>query len=175
MNLLKRWRGHEADGAGRGLARRPGGEAGLTQFRQEMDRVFDRVWRDFDQRARDAWAVPSALSDSDAWQWPAVDMAEDEHSITLRADVPGLGPEDLNVEIVGDSLTIRGSRQDEWNDDKHGVRRRERRFGSFVRTVPLPPYVDPDKIDAKYEKGTLSITLPKVPGRGPKRVTVKAS
>jgi len=90
--------------------------------------------------------------------------------------VPGLGPEDVEVELVGDdALTIRGQRQDEFSDEKRGVRRRERRCGSFVRTIALPPYVDADKVEAKYDKGTLSITLPKVAGKEPKRVTVTAA
>lgn len=143
-----------------------GGDRGLSRFRDEMDRAFDRVWRQFD---RDPF---SALTD--ASNWPSLDMAEDEKSVMLRADVPGLGPEDVTVEVSGNVLTIRGSRKDEWSEEKHGVHRRERTFGSFSRTVTLPTYVDADRIEAKYEKGILRITIPKVPGKGPKRVKVVA-
>jgi HSP20 family protein len=182
-NLIKRWRGskNNPDGGGGGgtsLAKRPqgGADTGLARFRDEMDRVFDRAWRDFEELARNPWSALPTFDDRGDWpQWPAIDVAEDEHNFTLRADVPGLGPDDVEVEVLGDTLTIRGQRQDEWSDDGRGVKRRERRCGSFVRTITLPPYVDPEKVQAKYDKGTVSITLPKVPGKGPKRVNVTAT
>src|SRR5688572_2603255 len=98
MNLIKRWRGSKDNNGGfdgGALAKRPsGGEFGLERFRDEMDRVFDRAWRDFERLARDPWSALSTFDDRNDWpQWPAIDVAEDEHNVTLRADVPGLGPE----------------------------------------------------------------------------------
>lgn len=107
-------------------------------------------------------------------EWPAIDVAEDEKAITVRADVPGLEPADLDVEVSGNLLTLRGKREDEWSESKAGVYRQERRSGSFARTISLPTYVQADKIEARYDKGTVTVTLPKQPGQGPKRVNITA-
>jgi HSP20 family protein len=177
MNLLKRWRGHHRDNGGNALVKHQGDHRGLVKggdfrdFRKEIDRVFDRVWRDFD---RDPWSALTSLPEQfgSVSNWPAVDVAEDENAVTLRVDVPGLDEKDLDVEVSGNLLTIRGSREDEWSGKKHGVRRRERVSGSFARTITLPSYVDSAKVEAKYEKGTLTVTVPKIPGHGPRRVQV---
>lgn len=182
MNLLKRWRGHDrnnasGNGGGNAIVEHRGDHRGLSKFRdlgdfrKQIDRAFDRVWRDFD---RDPWTALTSLPEQlgSISNWPAVDLAEDEKAVTLRVDVPGLDEKDLDVEVSGNMLTIRGSREDEWSGKKHGVRRRERISGSFARTITLPSYVDTAKVEAKYDKGTLTVTVPKIPGQGPKRVPV---
>lgn len=174
MNLLKRWRKHENQDD-QALDRHVGDHRGLARFgdfrdfRQEIDRAFDRVWREFD---RNPWSALTSLSEpwSSISNWPAVDMAENDKEVTVHVDVPGLDEKDLEVEVSGNLLTIRGSRQDEWSDKKHGIRRRERVSGSFARTITLPSYVDTQNVKAKYKKGTLNITVPKIPGQGPRRV-----
>jgi HSP20 family protein len=163
MKLLpKKWFGK---GEEHGLARH--GNGGLARFRHEMDRAFDRMWREFDR----GWKHTGPLAET--MEWPALDMAEDDKAVTLRADVPGLGPENVNVEVSGNLLTIRGSRSDEWSENKGGLHRRERRSGSFVRTVTLPSYVDAEKIEARYDKGVMTVSIPKLPGHGAKRIPVK--
>jgi HSP20 family protein len=174
MKLLKRWREQDRVGSGSNAIIRHNQHRGLTKaddFRKQIDRAFDRVWREFD---RDPWTALTSLPEElgSLSNWPAVDQAEDEHAITLRVDVPGLDEKDLDVEVSGNLLTIRGSREDEWNGKKHGIRRRERVSGSFARAITLPPYVDTGKVEAKYEKRTLAITVPKIPGQGPRRVQV---
>ena len=180
MNLLKKWR-KQNDGENRALVKHGRSEEGLARirdFRDKIDNAFDRIWRQWD---RDPWSALKTLPQQfgslahfggGLANWPAVDMAEDEKSVTLRVDVPGLDEKDLDVEVSGNLLSIRGSRQDEWDENKHGVRRRERISGSFARTLTLPSYVDAQKIEARYDKGTLHITVPKVPGQGPKRVRI---
>jgi len=165
MALLSRFRKRDRDEQ-RGLAHREHQEeqGGLSRFRHEMEKALDRVWREFD---RDPWAPLSQVS-----EWPAMDVAEDEQKVTLRLDVPGLDAKDLDIQVSGTQLTVKGSRQDEWEDTKQGIHRRERRSGSFTRTVTLPSYVDPNQIEARYDKGTLTLTVPKIPGQGPKRVQV---
>ena len=177
MNLLKRWKHDKRRDNGpqpdRALAKRPhGGDFGLARFRDEIDQLFDRAWRDFDRFGREPWSALSTLGDFSGW--PAVDTVEDEKGYTVRIDVPGMGPKDVELEVTGNVLTVRGSRQDEWHDEDKGrsVVRRERRCGSFLRSIQLPDYVDPGKVDARYENGTLTITAPKVPGGGPRRVPV---
>lgn len=159
MNLLKKLK----HGNGNELARH---ENGFDAFRREIDRAIERVWRSFGE---DKFPVTENLN------WPALDVSEDETSITLRVDVPGVEPKDVDVEISGNQLTIRGSRQEETKEEKEGYRRHERRSGSFSRTVTLPQYIDTSKVDAKYDKGVLTVTAPKIPGQGPKRVLVSVS
>jgi HSP20 family protein len=185
MNLLKRWR---KNGNGNVIVRRADETretpplARWRDLREQIDRAFDRVWRDFDRVwrdfERDPWSAlarlpePMGLTGMTVWNWPAVDVGEDDKAVTIRVDVPGLDEKDLDIELSGNLLTIRGSREDEWSESRWGVRRRERVSGSFVRTISLPSYVDADKIQARYDKGTLTITVPKLPGQGPRRVPI---
>jgi HSP20 family protein len=152
-------------------------ETGLARFRDEMDRMIDRFWRR-------PWESPFSLfTESMAWPelkapwgaWPAIDIAEDDKAVVIRADVPGLEAKDVAVEVSGNALTIRGSREEEETQKTANVTRHERRFGKFERMITLPPHVDAGKVEAKYEKGTLTITVPRIPGEGPKRVEVKTA
>lgn len=175
MKLLKRFRKNNNEG-GTALAKRESGSGGgLARFREEVDHPFDRFWRDFD---RNPWSALDHFGNlstfGGAWaNWPAVDMAEDDNAITLRVDVPGLEPGDLDVQVSGRQLTIRGSREEEHHHKRQ--HRRERLCGSFVRTLSLPDYVDAHGVEARYDKGVLTVTVPKIPGRGPKRVQVKTA
>ena len=180
-NFLSKWRkrdnrGDHDHGRSTALAQRErhGNDWGLGGFRQEMAQTFDRIWRDLDRG--DPWSALSHLPESFGapGDWPAIDMAEDDNAVTLRVDVPGMDASDIDVEVSGNVLTLRGQRTDEWSHDRKGVYHRERRSGSFVRTVPLPEYVEADRIEARYDRGTLTLTAPKAPGKGPRRVPVKA-
>jgi len=183
MNLVKRLfkHGNDHDRGGSGLAKREGGSLLGRKDRLGFDRGLDDLWRDFDRDpwslVRDPWSTFDRVSErlNALAPWPAVDVSEDDHAVTVRCDVPGLDAKDLDVQVSGNLLTVSGSREDEWSDKKRGVRRQERVSGSFSRTITLPDYVDAEKLEAKYEKGTLTITVPKVPGKGPRRVTVQAA
>ena len=157
-HLLKR-----AKGNGQGAAVKK--EAGLSLFGREVESAMQRTWKAFGE---DLFA-PIA----DFAPWPAVDVKEDEKAVTVRVDVPGLEPKDVDVEVSGNQLTVRGSREEQVKEESEGFRRHERRTGSFARTVTLPPYVDPAKVEAAYDKGVLTVTAPKAPGQGPKKVAVK--
>jgi HSP20 family protein len=100
-------------------------------------------------------------------------VSEDDRGVTVRVDVPGLEPKDLDVDVSGNVLTIRGSRSEEHEDKRH--HRRERVSGSFVRSIPLPAHVDAAALEARYDKGVLTVTAPRIPGKGPKRVAVTAT
>jgi HSP20 family protein len=148
-----------------GLARR--GEWPLAHLREEVDRAFERVWHSIEEGR---W--PSM---SDIAPWPAIDVSEDEKVLTLRVDVPGLEAKDIDVEVSGNRLTVEGFREEEATEKNGGVKRHERRTGRFQRSLTLPSYVDADKVDARYDKGILTVTLPKIPGKEPRRVHVKAT
>jgi len=175
MNLLKRWRKHDTDGGSAGgtttLGKREHNADFLSRVRGELDHTFDRLWKDPWSTLDDAFDSPMSASRAGLNTfnaWPAVDVSEDEKALTLRVDVPGLDEKDLNVEVSGNRLTIRGSREEEHTDRKH--RRRERLTGSFVRTLTLPAYVDAAKIEARYDKGVLTLTVPKDAERAPRRI-----
>jgi HSP20 family protein len=177
MSLLKKWRKHD-NGSRIPVKHAHNGQhespmlSRFRDFRDQIDRVFEEMWRRWDN---DPWGAPFGLVPEPVpllATWPAVDMAEDDKAVTLRVDVPGLDEKDLEIEVSGNVLTLRGSREDEWDDIRHGIRRRERVSGSFTRTLTLPSYVDTQNIEARYHNGTLTITAPKLPGQGPRRVKI---
>ena len=184
MNLIKKWRGNDNQSgfARRGHHGRHGvrdmrdaRDTGLARRRDEFDKSFDHFDRATERMWRNPWEALAGLNGVGDWPaWPAVDVAADDKAVTLRVDVPGLGPEDLDVQVSGNLLTIRGTLQEEWSDNRRGVRRQELRSGIFSRTVTLPDYADATNVEARYDKGILTLTVPKVPGKGPRRVAVTA-
>ena len=152
-------------------------ESGLARFGEDMERVMDRFWRG-------AWESPFALfAEPMRWPqlkapfgaWPAIDIAEEEKAIVIRADIPGMEAKDVSVEVSENVLTIKGAREEEKTQKSGNLTRQERRFGKFERSIALPSHVDADKIEAKYEKGTLTIRIPRVAGEGAKKVEVKSA
>jgi HSP20 family protein len=168
MSLVRRKRESKRDDAGT-LSRRGPDDAGLAPApARQLDRVFDRLWRTFDLDPLDALSELAApLAD-----WPAIDVAEDDKAVTIRVDLPGIDPDEIDIQVSGNVLTISGAREDEWRENDRGVRRRERVVGTFTRTITLPNYVDPQRIEAGYDRGTLTITIPRISGQGPRRVQV---
>jgi len=147
-----------------------GGE--LTTAGSNKDLAFRHEWNQTLNRLRSFFENP--WSDvPDLAPWPAIDMSENEKAVVLRVDVPGINPKNLEVELSGNLLTIRGSREEETKSDKGGIWRHERHEGSFLRTITLPSYVELSKVEAKCDKGVLTVTVAKTPGAGPQRVEVK--
>ena len=105
--------------------------------------------------------------------WPAIDVAEKEDAITVRAEVPGCKPEDIDVSVYGDTLTIAGQKKDSKEEQGDGFYHVESNYGSFRREVLLPASVDEEKIEAQYKDGVLSITLPKAEQSKAVKVKVK--
>src|ERR1700681_720090 len=92
---------------------------------------------------------------------PPVDIYEDEHTITLKLEVPGIDEKDIDVRVEGNTLTVHGERKIEKEEKEENFRRVERQYGSFTRNFTLPTTVDSEKVSATYDKGVLKITLPK--------------
>lgn len=105
---------------------------------------------------------------------PAVDVYEDAHKVSLKLEVPGIKPDDLDIRVEGRTLTVRGERKFENEEKEENFHRIERRYGSFVRSFTLPATVDTDSIDAQSADGVLTISLAKKPEAKPKQITVKA-
>ena len=105
---------------------------------------------------------------------PPVDIYEDEHSVTLKVEVPGLDPKDVDVQVENHTLTIKGERKFEKEEKEENFHRIERRYGSFVRSFTLPTTVDTDNIKADYENGVLKVQLAKRAEAKPKQIKVNA-
>ncbi len=103
---------------------------------------------------------------------PAMDLTEDGERYVLHADLPGLGEDDVKVELEDNVLTISGQRHSQAEERKEGYRRVERASGSFSRSLMVPEGVDPEAIQASFDKGVLEVTIPKPPEQKPRRVAI---
>jgi len=103
---------------------------------------------------------------------PPVDVYEDEHSITLKIEVPGIDEKDIDVRLENNTLTVHGERKFEKEEKEENFHRIERRYGSFVRTFKLPNTVDAEKVEASYDKGILKVTLAKRAEAKPRQIKV---
>ncbi len=136
----------------------------MITLREAMDRLLD-----------EALTRPLALGMAENLGWmPQIDMYQTDNEVVVKATVPGVKPDDLHITITGDVLTIRGEVKEE--EEVKGVtyHLRERRFGTFSRSLPLPVPVQADKAKAEFEDGILVLTLPKAEEVRPKTIEVKA-
>ena len=145
-------------------------------MRREIDRLFD----DFD---RGAWGFPFRRSPVD-WEprWlgesaPAVDVAEKEKAYEITVELPGIDQSHVDVKLVNNVLTIKGEKKQETEEKKKNYYMSERRYGAFERSFQIPDGVDQDKIEAAFNKGVLTVTLPKSveAQKTAKTITVKAA
>ena len=104
---------------------------------------------------------------------PPLEVFEKEDKFVVKAELPGLKEDDIDVAVVGDTLTIKGEKKAETEVKEEDYYCCERSYGSFFRSVALPSHIDAKKIEASYEEGVLEITLPKIPEVKPKKVAVK--
>ncbi len=137
----------------------------LNGISKEIDNVFNTF---FDDSTR---MNTERKSDLD-WQ-PRVDVRETEDAFLLVAELPGISKDDLNIEFEDNVLRISGERKSKTEDEKTNVLRSERIFGKFRRTFKVNTRVNADKIEAGYENGLLTITLPKAEEVKPKSIKVK--
>ena len=103
---------------------------------------------------------------------PPVDVYEDEHNVTLKIEVPGIDEKDIDVQVENNMLSVHGERKFEKEEKEENYRRVERQYGSFTRTFTLPTTVDPENIQADYDKGVLKIKLAKKAEAKPKQIKV---
>src|ERR1700739_3141875 len=103
---------------------------------------------------------------------PPVDIYEDEHTITLKMEVPGIDEKDIDVRIENNTLTVHGVRKIEKEEKEENFRRVERHYGSFTRSFTLPTTVEAEKVSANYDKGMLKINLAKKAEAKPKQIKV---
>jgi HSP20 family protein len=108
-----------------------------------------------------------------AQRWvPAMDLVEHDDHFLLRADLPGLTEEDVNIELNDGALTVSGERKAEHTQRERGFYRLERQFGQFSRTLTLPDGIDPDAVKASFTNGVLEVKIPKPEQRKPRRIRI---
>ncbi len=147
---------------------RPVEESPLTQFRAEMDHLFDRF-------LREPWGMlERGLGGPGEWM-PSLDITETDREITIRAEVPGIDPEHLDIRISGNVLTLSGEKSESSERKDENCFHAERRFGAFRRSIQLPSEVDADKVSAEHANGVVTIRAPKLPGAQPRKIQVKTS
>jgi len=131
----------------------------LSTFQREMNRLWD-----------------SFFSEGAPWQgeWaPTVDVSETEGSVVVKAEVPGMERDDIEVSLTGDTLTIQGEKKDERKESKGSYRLVERRYGTFSRTIPVPQGIEADKVTAEFKNGVLTINLPKTEETRTKKIQIQ--
>jgi HSP20 family protein len=134
----------------REMARR--GERDPTAFEREMDRLFEDFFRGRNLTPfGEGWGTFS----------PSMDVVESENEIKVSAELPGMSDEDIEVSLDRGVLTIRGEKSEEQKEEGDNYYRAERTYGSFQRSIPLPAEVKQDEVEAVFQKGVLTITLPK--------------
>ena len=134
----------------------------MISMRQAMDRLLEEAFaRGTETRGTGAWLLP-------------MDAYITDDAIVIRADVPGLSPDDLEITLEGDTLSIRGEiKREEANDRKYVLL--ERPTGKFERTLTIGTPIDHDKVEASFKNGVLTLTLPKAEAVKPRQITVKAA
>lgn len=162
MNLIP-WKSKRS---GNG-AREASADTSLSQFRHEVDRLFDRFFEDPFGGLREP---PAPLG---GWA-PSLDVVETDKGVVVKAEVPGVDPKDIDITISGNVLTLSGEKSESTEEKGDSWYHSERRFGMFRRSVQLPSYVDTEKVSAEYVNGELTIRLDRLSSVAPKRVPVKA-
>jgi HSP20 family protein len=132
----------------------------MITLREAMDRLFEESF------------VRPTVAPMRGRDTLAVDVRETDANFIVTAAVPGLKPEDLNISIVGDTVTISGEMKEDKEEQANYIYR-ERRFGPFNRTLTLPTPLNPDKAEALIENGVLTLTIPKAETARPKSIKVK--
>src|SRR5713226_813043 len=105
---------------------------------------------------------------------PSVDIFETENELILKADLPDVKLEDIEVRVENQTLTLKGERKFEKDESNHGFHRIERQYGTFVRSFTVPASVDAEKVAAEYKNGVLTVRLPKKEAAKPRQVKIQA-
>jgi HSP20 family protein len=128
----------------------------VRRLSEEMERVFDGLWREPGNRGGGGFpAWPSRES------WiPPVEILERNGHLIVRAELPGVKREDVQVRVEDDCVIVEGERQQETESDRKGYYHSERRYGSFYRCIPLPERIDASEVTARFNDGILEVEMP---------------
>jgi HSP20 family protein len=134
----------------------------MLTLREAMDRLFS-----------ESFVRPGSAFPVLGMEGPAVDMYQSKDEVVVKAAIPGVKPEDIDISVTGDLLTIKGEMKEEEKIEEGSYIRKERHYGQFVRELNLPTQVNADKAKAEFEHGVLTLRLPKAEAVKPKAITVK--
>ena len=135
----------------------------MMTLREAMDRLFD-----------DAFTRPLSVRDGWSMASPAIDMYQTDNEVVVRASIPGIKADEVQINVTGDVLTLKGEVKQEEERKDRAWHIREQRFGSFERSVALPTAVKSDQAEAVFENGILTVTLPKADEVKPRTINIKA-
>jgi HSP20 family protein len=133
----------------------------MMTLREAMDHLFD-----------DAFTRPLTLRDG--WSTPAIDMYQTDNEIVVKASLPGVNADEVQINVTGEVLTLKGETRHEEEKKDKAWHIREQRWGAFERSIVLPTEVVSDKAKAEFENGILTVTLPKAEEVKPKIINIKA-
>jgi HSP20 family protein len=153
-----------------GLGRPSAWEGSAFSALQRMADEMDRMFEDFGVGHRGPgpiWREPGA----GAWA-PDVEVFQRNNELTIRADLPGLKREEVSVDVTDDAVTIEGERKHEQEEEREGLYRSERSYGSFCRVIPLPQGAITDEAKATFKNGVLEITMPAPPASKGRRLEI---
>ena len=136
----------------------------LVSIQDELNRLFGRTFTGVEATR------PTAAG---SWM-PAMDVFETEGEIVATVELPGIDPDDVEVAVEDSTLTISGSREFSSEVREESFHRIERRYGSFSRAITLPQIADTEKVEAVFDKGVLTVEVPKVEKAKPKKIQIKA-
>jgi len=142
----------------------------MSMVRYEPWSLFDQLRREMERGLSTHPTEDSSIATSD-WA-PAVDIKENDDNFVIVADIPGVKPEDIEVQMDNGVLTIKGERETEKKEEGEDYKRIERNFGSFYRRFSLPDTADPEKVTAASDHGVLQITVGKQERSQPKKISV---
>jgi HSP20 family protein len=131
------------------------------------------VWREMDRLQRQMDQMRHTVQRPAAPRFPAINVWSGQDAAVLTVEVPGVEPNDLDISIVGESITLSGERKGAELAENERYHRRERGDGRFDRTLQLPFRIDPERVEATFSEGVLQITLPRAEEDKPKKITVK--
>jgi HSP20 family protein len=136
----------------------------LVSIQDELNRLFGRTFNGVEPMR------PAAIG---AWI-PAMDVLETEDRFVVKLELAGIDPEDVEVAVEDSTLSVSGNRELSTGTNEENYHRLERRYGSFSRSITLPQTVDTEKVEASFDKGVLTVEVPKVERAKPKKIQVRA-
>ena len=140
---------------------------GMTNLRR-LNSMLDEAFNGWPFQSQESGALTSS------WL-PPCDVFEDKDAVRIVAEIPGVNADDVKISLESNLLTLRGEKKQHAEEQNERVHRYERSYGAFERTFSLPTTVDPEKIDAQYTGGVLTITIPKVERARPREIPVTVS
>jgi len=141
------------------IIRKPSIWQEMDQLQREMNRLFDSTNRG------KVFSAPS---------YPAINIWTNDDGQLITAEMPGVHPEEISIDVIADALSISGERKPDEVAKNANYHRQERGYGSFSRTIQLPFMVDTNKVEANFKNGVLMISLPRAEADKPRKITVKS-